>query len=144
MKVIFLKDVKGVARKGEVKDAADGYAKNFLIMKGLAAPADKMTVAAAIKNKAEEIKEVSGAKSRLSKIIEAGPYKFFLKAGAKGEIFNSITREDIERSIKQNGFGEVEVKLLKPIRTEGESEVEISLGRGIHGKIKLSVKAENK
>ena len=142
MKVIFLKDVKGIGRCGDVKEVSDGYAKNFLIAKGYAAPADKNTVMAATQKKKEKQKTAVTAKARLNEIIVAGPYQFFLKAGAKGEIYNSITAEDVERGIKQKGFKGAEVRLSRPIRTEGEHEVMISLGLGVTGKIKVKTVAE--
>lgn len=142
MKVIFLKDVKGVGRRGEIKEVSDGYAKNFLLPKNIAEPATERVMGEINRANAAAEKEAAGFKDRIKKLEEAGELQFKLKTGKKGEIYGSITREDVERELKNKGFGHIEVKLAKPIKETGKHEVEISIGRGISGKINISVNPE--
>lgn len=140
MKVIFLRDVKNVGRKGEIKEVADGYAKNFLLAKGLASPANQKNVRD-VEQKAGSIeKEENEFKSRMESLRGSGALEFRLKMGSKGEVYSSVTKEDIEKELKKKGFNGVEARLQKPIRNLGEFEVEVSIGRGVTGKITVSVK----
>ncbi len=142
MKVIFLKDVKGTARRGEIREVSDGYAKNFLLPKGIAEPATGKAIGEI--NRANEAvqKEIDGFKEKIKRLEESGELEFKLKTGKKGEIYGSVTREDVERELKKKGFAHVEARLAKPIREAGRHEVEVSIGRGVTGKINISVNPE--
>jgi len=142
MKVIFLKDVKGTGRRGEIREVSDGYAKNFLLPKSIAEPATERVIGEINRANAAAEKEAAEFKDKIKKLEEAGELEFKIKTGKKGEIYGSITREDIERELRNRGFGNVEAKLSKPIREIGKHEAEISIGRGVSGKIKISVSPE--
>lgn len=144
MKLIFLKDVKNVARKGDIKEVSDGYARNYLFPKKFAAPATAANLKNAEEKKMSEEKREQFFREKAGGLRKMEPLEFRVKSGKKGEIYSSVTKEDIEKELEKKGFSEIEVKLPKPIRETGEVSVEIGIGRGITEKITVSIKpAEN-
>lgn len=149
MRIIFLQDVKGVGRKFEIKEIKDGYARNFLLPRQLAAVA----TAGALK-KLERQKEVWEKEKeiqlvRLKELAERLKEKvleFELKTGAKGEIFGSVTTNDVKKSLGRD-FAGVKINLSKPLKELGEYAVNIDLGearltggQGIKREIKVLIK----
>ena len=147
MKVILLQDVKGQGKKGEVIDVNEGYARNFLIKKGLAeiATASKlndisMKKSAADFHKAEEVK----ATRELAKTIGGQTFTVKIKAGQNGKVFGSVTSANISDAISAAGY-EVDKKKIvvpNPIKNTGTYEIELKLLEGISCKIKIDVIAE--
>lgn len=140
MKVIFLKDIKGVGKKFDVKNVSDGYARNFLFPQNLA----KATTEEVIKNienqKKAAIKEEEETKNELivlAKNLENKEFEFKVKTGDKGEVFGSVTKNDIEKSIAVSGG--IEILLDKPIKKLGEHQVEVNLGKGVRVSLKIKV-----
>lgn len=138
MRIIFLQDVKGVGKKFDIKEIKDGYARNFLIPRGLA----KIATDAAIKELEtkklaleKQEKEFQLKLESLAKDLSHREFVFSLNTGKKGEVFGSITREDIKNRIDENI--DMEVKLEKPIKTIGEHQVEINLGKGVKTAVKI-------
>ncbi|MDD5098735.1 MAG: 50S ribosomal protein L9 [Candidatus Colwellbacteria bacterium] len=138
MKVIFLQDVRNVGRKGEIKEVADGYARNFLIAKRLASPATAKNVNEAEKKIDTADKRANEFRNKLE-LINEEKISLALRTGKKGEIYGSITREDIEKELDKKGLKGVEIRLPKPIREIGEHKVELSIGKGVTGKINISI-----
>jgi large subunit ribosomal protein L9 len=141
MKVILLSDVKGVGRKNELKEVADGYARNFLIARSLAIAADEKgrTVKAGIDAKEE------GERARLAAIaakLESVTFEFAIKTGAHHEVFGSLSKRTIEEAIRAKGINEGELVLDHPIKTTGEHKIEMNFGKGVRGMVKIIVKAE--
>ena len=104
MKVLFKKDVPDVARAGQVKEVADGYARNFLIPRGLAVAATNAALkqvadlqAAAAKHAAEEEHSARELKGRL----EAQPIVVEAKAGAQGRLYGSLTTADVVAAVQK-------------------------------------------
>lgn len=147
MKVILLQDVKGQGKKGEVVEVNEGYARNFLVKKGLAeiATASKlndinMKKAAADYHKAEEI----AAMRALASEIKDKSFTVKIKAGANGKVFGSVTGGDIASALADSGY-EVDKKkivLPQPIKMLGSYDVELKLMEGIASRIKIEVVAE--
>jgi large subunit ribosomal protein L9 len=140
MKVILLKDVKGVGRKNEIKDVADGYGRNFLIAGKLAVPADEkgMKIKGAI-----DAKEAS-ERARLEAIAKKfsdSPLEFTIKTGEGGSVFGSVSKRDVEEALKVRGINEGEIILEHPIKSTGEHKVKLDLGKGVMGVIRITVKA---
>ncbi len=150
MKVIFLKDIKGVGKKFDVKNVSDGYARNFLFPQGLA----KIATEEAVKNleaqKAAAAKEEEKNKSELialAKNFESKEFEFKVKTGDKGEVFGSVAKSDIKTQIYADvktdlhGYDEnnIEVELDRPIKKLGEHRVEVNLGKGIKANLKINV-----
>ncbi|MDE7453835.1 MAG: 50S ribosomal protein L9 [Clostridia bacterium] len=147
MKIILLQDVKGQGKKGEVIDVNEGYARNFLIKKGLAevATATKLNdinqkKSAADFHKAEEIK----ATQILAKEINGKTFGIKIKAGQGGKVFGSVTGADVADALQKAGYAvdKKKVVLAQPIKTVGVFDVDLKFMEGISAKIKVSVEAE--
>ncbi|ABR50835.1 ribosomal protein L9 [Alkaliphilus metalliredigens QYMF] len=148
MKVILLKDVKGLGDKGDVVNASDGYARNFLLPKKVAKEATEGSLQTLKEQKtAQKMKkdqEVDKAKElaeRLSKV----DVNIKAKAGEGGRLFGSVTSKDvIEKLQKQEGIKLDKRKLLldEPIRELGSKWIDIKLHSGVVGKIKVTVTEE--
>lgn len=147
MKIILLQDVKGQGKKGEVVDVNEGYARNFLLKKGMAeiATASKlndisMKKSAADFHKAEEIK----AAKELAKEINGKLFVVKIKAGQNGKVFGSVTAGNISDSLSAAGYVVDKRKILiaQPIKNIGEYEIELKVMEGVGAKIKISVEPE--
>jgi large subunit ribosomal protein L9 len=139
MKVLLLQDVKKVGRRNEIKEVSDGYARNFLIPKKLAMPADE--AALKIKKATDEKEAELVAKLKnLSEKLKNDILEFRVKSGKEGEVFGSVSAEQIKKSLEEKGYGKTEVLLEKPLRLMGNHKVGINFGRGIRGEatVKLS------
>ena len=146
MKVVLLKDVKGTGKAGEIKEVADGYARNFLIKKGLAEEATSVRVNslnikmdAQAFHKQEEIK----ALKELAKKLNGTSVEIKIKVGDNGKIFGSVTSKEIAEKLLEKGF-EIDKKkiLLKdPIKSLGSSVVEVKLLPDAIAKITVIVAA---
>jgi large subunit ribosomal protein L9 len=144
MRVLFLKDVKGLARKGEIKDVSEGYARNFLFLKKLAEIATDSNV-----KKVEEIRKVQKEKEEceLAYFREiAGGLKEvvieFKKKANGEEIYGSVSEKDIEREIEKKIKASAQITLPHPIKKIGEYQIPIKLGGKIPAEIKIRVTAE--
>lgn len=139
MKVILLQDIRGIGRKFDMKEVADGYARNFLFPKKLARLADEsgQTVKAEHDQKlATGLAELKSAIALLAK----EPFEFSVKAGKHGEVFGSVSKKDIESVLHAKGFKKAEVLLDHPIKATGEHIVEVNFGQSVHGKAKINIK----
>lgn len=148
MKVILKQDVKTLGKKNAIMEVNDGYARNFLIPKGLAAEATTAAVnEVKAKQSAEKHRkdnELSDAKALAAK-LGGVTVSVKSKAGANGKLFGSITGKDITDNLKsQHGFA-IDKKMLnlpEALKNLGESEVEIKLYPGVSAKIKVRVENE--
>jgi large subunit ribosomal protein L9 len=145
MKVVFLEDVKNVAKAGDIKEVADGYARNFLLPKKLALvnrPGASNSVKAIIEAKAE----VEQAK-KLAVQIEGKEITLIVKMGAKDRMHGSVTSANIAAELKNVIGQEVDkrkIDLVEPIKTLGSYDISIKLYKGIEPKIKLNVTEKEK
>lgn len=144
MQVILLQDVKGQGKKGELIDVNEGYARNFLIKKGLAEAATankinelKQKKAAADFHKQEEVK----AMQALAKELKGKTFKTEIKVGQGGKVFGSVTGANISDALKAAGYDvdKKKIVLANPIKSLGSYEVEIKLLEGISTKINFVV-----
>jgi large subunit ribosomal protein L9 len=149
MKVIFLKDVKGKGKKGEVKNVADGYAHNFLIKQGLAIEASQSNVSTLEGQKKKEEKmaaeELAEAK-RLKETLEKITLEFSAKAGEGGRLFGSITSKQIaEELLKKNAIkiDKRKIELGDAIRTLGFTKVPVKLHTEVLATLNVQVKEVN-
>ena len=147
MKVILLQDVKGQGKKGEVVDINEGYARNFLVKKGLAeiATASKLNdisqkKSAADFHKAEEIK----ATKALAEELKDKAFTVKIKAGQGGKVFGSVTGANISEAMQTAGYtvDKKKIVLSQPIKNVGEYDVDLKLMEGISTKIKVTVIGE--
>ncbi len=145
MKVILKQDIKTLGKKDKVVEVNDGYARNFLIPKGLVAEATPAALnEAKAKNDAEKHRkenELSDAKALAAK-MSGITVKVKSKAGANGKLFGSITGKDIVDQLKAQHKIAIDKKMLnlpEAIKALGETEVEIKLYAGVSTKIKVMV-----
>ncbi|WP_153126916.1 50S ribosomal protein L9 [Peribacillus tepidiphilus] len=146
MKVIFLKDVKGKGKKGEVKNVADGYAHNFLFKQGLAVEANKanMSKLEAQKNKekqlaAEELENAKEMKEKLEKIT----VEIQAKAGEGGRLFGSITTKQIAEELEAKHGIKIDkrkMELNEGIRALGYTKVPVKLHPEVQATLTVHVK----
>lgn len=140
MKVILLAEIRGLGRKDDVKDVADGYFRNVLLPKKLAMAASVTALtelekkkALAVSKKEQLIAELKSKVPALQGLI----LKFPMKTGEKDEVFGSVTKKDIETALSGRGFKNVVVELNHPLKTLGENEIVIDLGEGVKAKLKV-------
>src|SRR5680860_1287435 len=126
MKIIFTKDVPGVALNGDVKDIADGYARNFLLPKGLAEFATPEKLAEVESIKAKMIAALDARKGEFQETVgklESSPVLFKKKASKTGKLFAAITPEHIAKELSDMFKTEIKpemIKLEKQIKEVGE------------------------
>lgn len=145
MRVILLKEVNEVGKRNEVKEVPDGYARNFLLPRGLVVIATDSEVAKLKQKKeteAERDKKSTENLKRLAKQLKNKEFQFNLKTGEKGGVFGSVTKKEIEQKLAQEGLRGAKVFLEHPIKNIGSFDVELSLGGGIKTKILVVVKEE--
>lgn len=145
MKVILKQDIKGVGKKDQVINAADGYARNFLFPKGLAVPADtgNMNNLQAKKDsnafrKGEELKEAKATADKLSKIT----IKLNIKAGENGKLFGGVTSKEIAEALKKDYNIEIDKKkinLKEAIKVAGVTKVDIKLYEGVVATVTVQI-----
>ncbi len=149
MKVILQQDVKGLGRKGEVVNASDGHARNFLFPKKMAIPADKQNLNELSAKKSSEAHKKELERQEAIKIrekLEKVTLHIKTKAGENGKIFGSITSkeisENIEKEYKEN-IDKKKILLKDQIKTLGEHTVDLKLFEGVVAKLKLIIEEEN-
>ncbi|MBM3119004.1 MAG: 50S ribosomal protein L9 [Chloroflexi bacterium] len=147
MKVIFLKDApKG--KKGEIKDVAAGYARNFLIPKGLALPATPAAIKTAQIQSEEKSQRQAREHEELGRIIqqlEGKELHFKAKAGVKGRLHGAITSAHIADELtKLTGFeiDKKKIELEEPLHNLGSYEVVVRLAKGLDAKISVVIEED--
>ncbi|RDW15230.1 50S ribosomal protein L9 [Oceanobacillus arenosus] len=145
MRVIFLKDVKGKGKKGEVKNVSDGYARNYLLKNKIAeeATAGNMKILDAQKRKDAQVeqKEKEEAINLKDKLADL-TVEIKAKAGEGGRLFGSITSKQIADILeKEHGYkvDKRKIELEEPIRALGYTTVPIKLHPEVSGSIKVHV-----
>ena len=146
MKVLFKKDVAEVAKAGQVKEVADGYARNFLIPRGLAVAATAAALkqvadvqAAATRHAAEEEQAARELEARL----EAEPIVINAKAGSQGRLYGSVTTADVASAIqKQVGtaIDRRDLEISEPVRQVGTYQVAARLHRSVTARLTIEVR----
>ncbi|MED4403306.1 50S ribosomal protein L9 [Metabacillus fastidiosus] len=148
MKVIFLKDVKGKGKKGEVKNVADGYAHNFLLKQNLAVEATNasMKTLDAQKKKeeviaAEELEQSKELKETLEKLT----VELTAKSGEGGRLFGSITSKQIADELNKSHKIKIDkrkIELPDAIRSLGYTNVPVKLHPEVTATVKVHVKEQ--
>jgi large subunit ribosomal protein L9 len=148
MRVVFLDDVDGVARAGEIKNVADGYARNFLLPRKLAAAASTATVQQAESRAraiAKEQEKVDEEARTVADKIGASPIVLKARVGEQGRLFGSVTASDIADAINAKSSADVEhrqVMLDQPIKEAGTYEIEVGLTRNVRASVTVEVQPE--
>ena len=148
MKVILQKDIKSVGKKGQILDASDGYARNYLLPKKLAVIADATNLNE-LKTKQDANKYKRDMTMANSKELVEKMKSFELtvkrNAGENGKTFGSVTAKDIADELNKKYFVEVDKKkigLADAIKTIGIYTIDVKLFEGIVGKLKVTVLAD--
>ena len=145
MKVILTQDVKGQGKKDQIIDVSDGYARNFLLPKKLAIPADAKALNE-VKNKEASIKhkidvETAQAKEIAAK-LEGILVKLVSKSGADGKLYGSVTTKDVADALEAQHkivIDKKKITLASPIKAYGKYELDVKLYTDVSGKINLLV-----
>ena len=147
MKIILNQKIDNLGSEGEIVNVKDGYARNYLIPKGWAKLATKNNIEST--HKQIEAQHKKDAKTRanleaLGKQLDKVSLKFQLKAGEEGKLFGSVTSQMIVDSIAEKGFtvNKKEIEIDETINHVGKYFVNINLGQGFKGRIKVKVDAE--
>jgi large subunit ribosomal protein L9 len=144
MKIILLKDVNKVGKKGQIKDVSDGYAKNFLIKNKLAEVADP-SIVAKVKHQEEKNRQLQAQEmDKLRKLAVEVKGKVITIKGkaANGKLFGSIGAKDVVAALKQQGL-DVPEKVLGhvAIKEIGSVELKLTFEQGIKSEITVIVEA---
>jgi len=145
MKVILLEDVKGIGKKGQVINASDGHARNFLLPRKLgieATSANMANLEAQQKNAQQKVaKEVQAAEELATK-LQAKPVTLKVKTGDKGRMFGSITNKEIAEAI-QTQLGQTvdkkKIVLSDPIKAIGTYTVTAKLHTQVSAKLNVEI-----
>lgn len=144
MKVILTQDVKSLGKKGDLVNASDGYARNFLFPKGLAVEANASAMNefnnrenAKKFHKAEELK----AANELAAKLEGKTFKLKAKAGANGKLFGSVTSKDVAKQIKADINVDIDKRkiVMEDMKAFGTVQAEIKVYQGISAKVFVQV-----
>ena len=136
MKVIFLKDVKGQGKKGEIKEVKDGYGKNFLIKGGYAVLATDTSLKRLNRENEENrlqeqlnIKDCQEIKKKLEKLT----LKFKVKTGSGDRVFGSVSTKSIVEKLKENNFSidKKNIRRDNPLTSLGFHNVDIELHKEV-------------
>lgn len=145
MKVILQENVKSVGKAGEVVNVSDGYARNFLLPKGLAVQADKKAMDA-LNQKNEKLKRDGekklAAAKELAKQLEDKGITVAMRAGSGGKAFGSVSGKEIAQAAKDQYDLEIDRKkilLNEPIKSFGEFEVPLRLHPEVLANLKVQV-----
>ena len=147
MKVVFVESVEGSGRVGEIKEVKKGYARNFLLPRGLAVPATKTNLARADRlAKADAIRQEkfdAGARAIAEK-IDGAAISFTARVGGRGRLFGSVTAADIAARLSELAGEPVDhrqVLLGQSIRSIGTQEVRVRLTRNVSAGVTVQVEA---
>lgn len=147
MKVILKEDVQGLGKAGQIINVKDGYARNFLLPRGLALVADEKNLKVLeyqkkkfeeeAKKKRQDAESIRDRLSALEITIKA-------KAGADDKLFGSITAKDVAEALQKEGFSidKKQINIPEPIKRVGEHEVEVKLHSNVVAKLKINVVRE--
>lgn len=148
MKVLLIKDVKGLGKLGEIKEVKDGYGQNFLIGKGFAKAATTAVINqhnSSEKKKAEneeaELIRLKGVKEKLTSLITT----IKKKVGENGHLFGSVTKDEIAHAVEDQHKIKIDKKHIVhklSMKEPGEYEIDLKLGHGLHAMMKIEIVSE--
>jgi large subunit ribosomal protein L9 len=145
VKVILADDIESLGHKGDVVSVADGYARNFLIPKGMAMHATKGALRQAeLMQKARQERDERAKEEAAGKVsqLAASPVYISARAGEGGRLFGSVTKSDIARGIKdqlEEDINRHKVLLEDPIRHLGTHQVEVKLHEEVTALVTVEV-----
>jgi large subunit ribosomal protein L9 len=146
MKVVFLSDLPGVGQAGQVKEVAEGFARNYLLPRGLALPATPDLVKNWEERKKTEVRRQArekGSLVALAQRLEGMEMKLVAKAGAGQKLYGSITSADIAAELSRQGIelDRRQIELPGPIKELGQHLVVVKLAPGLSAQLQVNVEA---
>ena len=147
MQVILNQDVKGQGKKGQLVNVSDGYARNYLLPRGLAKEATKSNINE-LKGKAESLEyRIQTEKNEANEIAEKMKtieVVITAKAGGNGKLFGSVTSKDVAEELTKQHHIKLDKKkfVMDSIKTLGTHTVKVKLFTGITGELRVSVKGK--
>ena len=144
MKVILKEDVKGQGKKGQLVNVSDGYARNFLLPRGLAMEADAQAMND-LKNKEEAARHHAAMEKQnaeeAAKALKGKTVKLTAKAGSAGRLFGSVTTKEVAEGLKAQFQVEVDKRKISmaDVKAFGSYEAEVKLYPGFSAKITVMV-----
>jgi len=143
MKVLFLKDVKGSGKKGEVKEVSEGYARNFLIPKLLAKPATEKLLNSIVENQKNRLKKEKKQEreaKKMSQKLEGVVVNIYRKANESGTLFAAISAKEVTKALKVKEIMILEksIEFFEPIKHTGIHPVIANLA-GEKTKFKINI-----
>ena len=147
MKVVLIKDVQNLGSAGDIKDVANGYARNFLIPGGYAEVATKSAVEQVEKVKIKKEKQAEDelkTAEELSGKLEGVSIMVRAKADKSGKFYAAVKSEEISEGLADKGFSVNKNKIIikEPIKEAGEYEIIIALEHGLEARLNLIVENE--
>ena len=149
MKVLFLKDNLPSAMAGEIKDVKPGFARNYLIPKGIAERANKSSIVRVEKLRKEAEVRRADMKTKwqgVSELINNLNLEIIAQTGPTGKLFGSVTNSQIASSLEENLDGVAidrrSIRISEPIKMIGSYEVPIKLFEGVETQVKILVKSD--
>lgn len=144
MKVIFVKDLKKTAKKGDVKEVKDGYAENYLIKNGYAVPYNEKNVQSIKKENAKKQEEDNKLREEATKVktaLEKLTLVFKVKTGDHDRVFGSISPKQIKEELLKKGYkvDKREMNLTTSLQSLGFHKVEINLYKDIKAEVKVQL-----
>lgn len=150
MKVILLKEVQGLGKAGDLKEVANGYARNFLLPRNMAAPATPAMQAnrqQRIASEQRKLEKQQETNRQLAERLNQVALTFKARVGEQGRLYGSITSQDVAaglRDAENITFDRRLIDLPDPIRALGTYEVPVRIATGVDAKIKVNVVDEKK
>jgi len=145
MEVILLQDVKGTGKKGEMKEVSDGYARNYLIKKGIAKKATsgaKKELSAKKKAKRREEQEELDKAKKNKEILENNSVDIVEKASEDGRLFGSVTTKQIAKAIEDQLNIKIDKRKISQkvsMRAVGTQRVDVKLHNEVHAELTVDV-----
>lgn len=148
MKIILLKDVSGTGKKGQVLEVADGFARNFLIKKGLGEVATKSAMSALVEQDAKKKKQSEQEleeNQKMAQKIDGVEIEIVAKVNDEGTLYAAITPQKIVQELKKQVGVQISFKqvvIFKPIKDTGDHEVKVKFSHGLESDLRVIVSQE--
>jgi len=148
MKIIIKKDFELIGSAGDIKEVKNGYARNYLIPRGIASAATPSNIKAfgeVTKQRKRKVDKETTDARKLATIIETNPLTITAKTAEEDKIYGSVTAQMIHDLLKEKGFEQIDrrkIHLHEPIRTLGEHIVDVKLYSNVIAKLKIIVEKE--
>ncbi|MBI4132679.1 MAG: 50S ribosomal protein L9 [Candidatus Sungbacteria bacterium] len=144
MKVILLKEIPKLGKAGEVKNVADGYARNFLIPQGFVTPATESRLRAFAAHLAETERREERERAEyaaLAEKIQSRQFRFTVKTGERGKAFGSITASDIAHELLKHDITVEKkwIELESPVKSSGQHRIPVRLPHQITAELTMIV-----